>query len=418
MKLSVLLPVYNAGDLLARAIESILKQEFADFEFIIIDDASKDDSAKVIREFANRDPRIKPIFHEKNAGLSATLNEGLALASTPYVARMDQDDESLPARLGTQYDFVKDKPRLAVVGSFVYHMGITPSHDTLVRLPVSPTEIARQLESTNCLYHPSVIMNRAMVLKAGGYREQFKNAEDYDLWLRLRKVHELENIPTPLLRYNFTIDGMTLGRKWEQSRYAFLAQEANRSFRRSWARIEQIANDRYTRQDKTIFLNHVLLGNVSELLRLGRTDEAQRLTERLCGEVFSDFSDPVVSWVESLEKDQREKMMSHYSGLKKGVETISDHLDHALTLNGIEGESTSEQSQAIEALLQEIAAFEPTVWAAQCELDDIRRSEWNRSLRDLSNSLWTLRRKVRGRVGAFYWSVRAKVLGLYYRHFK
>ena len=280
MKLSVLLPVYNAGTLLERAIVSILAQHFSDFEFIIIDDASKDDSAGVIREFASRDPRIKPVFHKNNTGLSATLNEGLALAATPFVARMDQDDESLPSRLGVQYVFARNRPGVAVAGSFVYHMGGTPKHDRLVRLPVSGAEIAKRLESENCIYHPSVIMNRALVLRAGGYRSQFKNAEDYDLWLRLSRVHEMANIPLPLLRYNFTIDGMTLGRKWEQLQYVFLAQAANRNPGKSWTEIEQIANDRYARQDKNTFLNGVLLGTVNVLLNLGRADEARHLTER------------------------------------------------------------------------------------------------------------------------------------------
>jgi hypothetical protein len=280
MKLSVLLPVYNAGDLLERAILSILTQDFADFEFIIIEDASKDDSAKVIREFASRDPRIKPIFHKRNAGLSATLNEGLALASTPFVARMDQDDESLPWRLRTQHDFIRSRPAIAAAGSFVYHMGITPEHDRLVRLPVSGPEIAERLKRENCIYHPSVIMNRALVLGAGGYRQQFKNAEDYDLWLRLSRVHELANIPIPLLRYNFTIDGMTLGRKWEQFYYVFLAQAANGASEKPWAEIERMASDQYSKQDKDAFLNCVLSGTVSELLNLGRADEARRLAER------------------------------------------------------------------------------------------------------------------------------------------
>lgn len=405
MKLSVLLPVYNAGNLLARAIVSILSQDFTDFEFIIIDDASKDESAKVIREFAGRDARIKPVFHEQNAGLSATLNEGLDLAATPFVVRMDQDDESLPRRLGMQYVFAKGRPNVAAAGSFVYHIGMTPRHDTLVRLPVSSAEIFRQLESTNCLYHPSVIMNRAMVLEAGGYRKQFKNSEDYDLWLRLRKVHELANIPVPLLRYNFTIDGMTLGRKWEQSRYAFLAQEANRRSNRSWAEIERVANDRHAQQDKTIFLNHVLLGNVNELLRLGRADEAQQLMERLCGDLFDTRSnESPMAWVESLEKSDREKMTYRYEVLRKGIRALQERLSYALTLKDEEGRANAQQENEIAALRQDIAALDPAVWAAQCELDGIRRSRWDRFLKKTSNRAWSVRTKILHRLGYAKWS--------------
>ena len=294
MKLSVLLPVYNAGNFLERAIVSILKQEFTDFEFIIIDDASKDDSAKVIKDFARRDRRIKEVLHSKNTGLSATLNEGLALASAPMVARMDQDDESMPSRLGMQYLFMRNRPKVAVAGSFVYHMGASPGDDRLIRLPVDPAEIKQRLERENCLYHPSVVMNRHMVLEAGGYRQQFKNAEDYDLWLRLSRIHELANIPVPLLRYNFTVDGMTLGRKWEQLYYVFLAQAAFQHSDSPWREIEQMANATHSHQDKDAFLNAVLMGTVTELLKLRRVEEAKQLTKRFGGELGPEKAEEIL----------------------------------------------------------------------------------------------------------------------------
>ena len=412
MKLSVLLPVYNAGNFLERAIVSILSQDFADFEFIIIDDASKDDSAKVIREFASRDSRIKPVYHEKNAGLSATLNEGLELAAAPYVVRMDQDDESLPRRLGMQYVFARSRPNLAAAGSFVYHIGITPKHDTLVRLPVSSADIVRQLESTNCLYHPSVIMNRAMVLKAGGYRQQFKNSEDYDLWLRLRKSHEFANIPVPLLRYNFTIDGMTLGRKWEQSRYAFLAQEANRDSKRSWDEIERIATHRYLDQDKTIFLNHVLLGNLSELLRLGRIDEANQLTERFCGDISSAaLNDPPVAWFEALAQSGREKLIAQRDAMGRGIETLRERVAFALTLKDGDGKASARQEEVVAALQQEIETLQTAVWAAQCQLDDIRRTQWGRFVKNTSDKLWAIRTKYRDEIKKRLWILKMKARG-------
>jgi glycosyltransferase involved in cell wall biosynthesis len=280
MKISVVMPVYNAGKTLERAMVSILAQDFGDFEFNVIDDASTDDSVEIIRRLAREDSRIKPVFHRKNAGVSAALNEGLAVAAAPYVARMDADDESLPGRLGMQYVFIRNRPNVAVAGSFVYYMGTSPKLDRLFRVPVSSAEIAARIEHENCLYHPSVIMNRELVSRAGGYRQKFKNSEDYDLWLRLSRVHELANIPIPLLRYNFTVDGQTLGRKWEQLYYVYLAQVAYRNPDMPWTEIEQIAKEAHGRHDKDVFLHDVLLGTLSELLQLGRVDEARQLTER------------------------------------------------------------------------------------------------------------------------------------------
>src|ERR1700685_386485 len=121
MNCTVLLPVYNAGRPLSVAIESILGQEEKQFEFLIIDDGSTDESARVIQDYAARDRRVRPIYHAENLGLAATLNQGLELASSDLVVRMDQDDEALPHRIGTQVRFMRENPDIAVAGSFVYH---------------------------------------------------------------------------------------------------------------------------------------------------------------------------------------------------------------------------------------------------------------------------------------------------------
>ena len=99
--------------------ESVLAQSFPDFEFLIIDDCSTDGSAGIIREYARRDSRIRVAFHSENIGLPHTLNEGLAMARTNLVARMDHDDESLPDRLRLQVDYMESQPETAVAGTYV-----------------------------------------------------------------------------------------------------------------------------------------------------------------------------------------------------------------------------------------------------------------------------------------------------------
>src|SRR5580704_10986332 len=121
--ITVVLPVYNAGTPLVLAIESILRQSRADFEFLIIDDGSTDRSRDLIRSYAKKDSRIRIVFHAANQGLARTLHEGLRLAAGKYVIRMDGDDESLPERIATQVDFLDARPEVSVAGSFVYHMG-------------------------------------------------------------------------------------------------------------------------------------------------------------------------------------------------------------------------------------------------------------------------------------------------------
>jgi glycosyltransferase involved in cell wall biosynthesis len=268
VSVSVLLPVYNGGKTLGQAIESILCQDLSDFELLIIDDCSTDNSADVIRFYASQDSRIKTIFHFQNQGLTATLNEGLNLAQSDYVARMDQDDESLPHRLRFQLDYLRDRSEIVVAGSFVYHMGAKPEYDRLVELPIENEQIKETLKQYNCLYHPSVMIRRTPILGIGGYRPEFKNAEDYDLWLRVSKIYQLANIPEPLLRYRFSVQGMTLSRKWEQLFYVYLAQAAHQTEPYSLDSANKTAKEMLENTDKRYFLKQVAIGTVKDLTLL------------------------------------------------------------------------------------------------------------------------------------------------------
>lgn len=277
MKISVLLPVYNAGLPLRLAIESILAQELEDFEFLIIEDASTDGSAGIVREYAGRDSRIHAKYHMTNQGLAKTLNEGLDAAEGELVARMDQDDEALPHRLTIQQRFMSTRPEVAVAGSFVFHMGSDRQRDRLVRLPTSHSEIAKTLKRENCLYHPSTIMRRKDILRLGGYRSEFKNAEDYDLWLRVSRIFQMANIPVALIRYRFSVAGMTLSRKWEQLYYFYLAQVAQEDSEKPFSAHEERARERLAEIDRASFMGSVAAATAEELVRLGFYTECLRL---------------------------------------------------------------------------------------------------------------------------------------------
>ena len=277
MRCSVLLPVYNGGEPLREAIESILSQDEPDFELLIVEDCSTDDSAAVIRSYAQADSRIRAIFHERNAGIAVTLNEGLREARSDLVARMDHDDVALPNRLSTQIRFLRTHPQVAVAGSFVYHMGRTPQLDRLIRLPVEHEGIMDRLPKNNCLYHPSVMLRRDPILSLGGYRAGLYNAEDYDLWLRTSRVYRLANIPVPLLRYRFSATGLTLGKKWQQVLYT---QMAIVSYRFPEWSIEQVRKQAVAEMEKigkSEFLFEVVRGTTEELQHLGWEEDARRL---------------------------------------------------------------------------------------------------------------------------------------------
>ena len=289
---SVLIPVYNAASTLGQAIRSILTQNFTDFELLIIDDGSTDGSPAVIKDYAEQDPRIRTVFHAQNQGLAATLNEGLRLAQGAFVARMDNDDEALRERLGVQTEFLHAHPDIAVVGSWVYHMGnsvggensetvgLKQPRDHLVTLPTDHEAIEQALKQYNCLYHPSVMFRREAILAAGGYRAEFKNAEDYDLWLRISQQAQLANIAQPLLRYRFSLSGMTLGRKWQQLYYVYLAQVVNQSPDLPFTEAQVRAQAQLDATDKQHFLTQVAIGTVDELTLLQQWGDALKLIRK------------------------------------------------------------------------------------------------------------------------------------------
>lgn len=285
MSVTVLMPIYNGATTLRQAIESVLAQQHDELELLLLDDASTDGSARIAHYFASVDPRVTLVVHDRNRGLAATLNEGLERARHDLVARLDQDDEALPQRIGAQIEFMDNNPQIAAAGSWILHMGAEPRFDRLVELPASPREIARKLPHENCLYHPAMIVRRPVVLDIGGYRAEFRNAEDYDLWLRLSRDHDLANLPRPLLRYRFSVGGMTLGRKWEQLFYIYLAQTMSRDPGTTLDEATARARAALEQTNRRWFMKQVAEGTVSELSRLRLWSDAGRVASRFRHEI-------------------------------------------------------------------------------------------------------------------------------------
>lgn len=197
-KVTVLMPVYNGEQFLREAIDSILNQTFTDFEFMIINDASTDDSVEIVESYKDR--RINLIHNETNIGLIATLNKGLALACGEYIARMDADDKSLPERLAKQVKFLDAEPDIAVVGTGIQMIdGSGHKIGPHILFPESHNLIRWRLCFSSPIVHPTVMLRKAEVLKVGGYRPEAQQAEDYDLWERLSHICKLLNMREVLL---------------------------------------------------------------------------------------------------------------------------------------------------------------------------------------------------------------------------
>lgn len=214
MKISVILPCYNNAKYLNEALTSVLQQSYADFELIIIEDGSTDNSREIIKGFT--DPRIKLLEHKTNLGIVISLNEGIKIAQGEYIARMDADDVMLPGRLGRQAEFLDQNPKVAVVGS--YAETIDENNNFLGYYdypPLNDKAIRRMLLTHNPFIHPSTMLRRNLLLASGGYKNNFNHIEDYELWTRLLQFGQGANLPERLIKYRLNQGGTTSKKRFK-----------------------------------------------------------------------------------------------------------------------------------------------------------------------------------------------------------
>ncbi len=197
-KVTVLMPVYNASPFLNEAIDSILQQTFADFEFLIIDDGSSDQSVSIVKRY--NDPRIRLHINEKNIGISTTLNKGIELASCELIARMDADDISYPDRLQKQFDYMMAHPDCALLSTWARVI----THDKkFVRLEKYRSNFYHYNLTFECwMYHPTVMFRRKPVVDVGMYSMPY--SEDYDLFWKLSVNYPIYNLAEPLVDYRLS----------------------------------------------------------------------------------------------------------------------------------------------------------------------------------------------------------------------
>ena len=197
----MIMPVYNGGKYLSEAIDSVLQQSFADFEFLICDDCSTDGSAEILARAAGADKRIRLFCNEKNSGVALTLNRLLKEVRSPLVARMDCDDICSPDRLEKQFAFLTEHPEIAVAGCQLEIIGEAGERLGHRSYPVDMKSIRHLLMCRNPLAHPAVMMRLSAVEAVQGYQD-ITGCEDYDLWLRLAAQGSVfANLPETLLHY-------------------------------------------------------------------------------------------------------------------------------------------------------------------------------------------------------------------------
>jgi len=163
-ELSVVMSVYNGQTYLPESIESVLKQSYTNFEFIIINDGSTDNTGQIIEKYLAKDKRIIAIHHQ-NKGLARSLNKGIKLARGKLIARQDDDDVSLPERFESQIELFKNNPDLVLCGT--WFLEINEGHGSMVRkYPVNDWKLRENLKYVNYFCHPSVIFKKKSILQS------------------------------------------------------------------------------------------------------------------------------------------------------------------------------------------------------------------------------------------------------------
>lgn len=194
---TVLMSVYNGASYLRDAIESILIQTYRDFEFVVIDDASTDDTCRIVESFS--DPRLILMRNVAQLGLARSLNRGIDVARGRYIVRMDADDISVPNRIAKQIRFMEEHSDVGVCGSWMSLIGECGGYR--VAMPTDDASIRSYLLFNTYLAHPSVVIRKHIFDGGLRYDETFDRAQDYELWTRAAEVTRFANYPEHLLLY-------------------------------------------------------------------------------------------------------------------------------------------------------------------------------------------------------------------------
>lgn len=197
-KITVLMPVYNAERFLRKAVESILQQTFRNFEFIIIDDGSTDNSVEIISSY--EDARIRFYRNERNVGITETLNNGIGLAQCDLIARMDADDVSYPDRLQKQFNYMQLHPDCALLSTWAR---VISEDGKFARLERYRSEFYYYNLTFECwMYHPTIMFRKSCVEAVGMYSKTY--SEDYDLFWKLSTRFKIGNLTEPLVDYRLS----------------------------------------------------------------------------------------------------------------------------------------------------------------------------------------------------------------------
>ena len=224
--ISVVMSVYNGEKYLRQSIDSIINQSFSDYEFIIINDGSIDNTQRILEEYAKKDSRIRIINHN-NIGLTKSLNIGINNATSDLIARQDADDISLINRLALQYDLMQSSNDTVLCGSNGINRYEPSGREISIPSKISNDNIHEKLFFKNPFAHTSVIFRKNVFNEAGGYNEKFTRSQDFELWMRMSMCGRLYYFDEPLVIRRVHDDMVTRNFNMEQFKCTMKARIMN-----------------------------------------------------------------------------------------------------------------------------------------------------------------------------------------------
>jgi len=209
-KISIITSTFNDSPYIRATIKSVLDQSFKNWEYIIINDASTDNTEKIIKEFSKKDNRIRYYRNKNNQGQTINSNKGLLLVKGEYIARIDGDDIWVDKnKLKKQFLFLEKNSDYGLVGTFAKTINEKGEIIGALKYPSRDSEIRKYILIENCFIHSSVLIRRSIINGIGGYNSKIISGQDYELWLNLGCKSKFYNISEYLTQYRINPKGMT-----------------------------------------------------------------------------------------------------------------------------------------------------------------------------------------------------------------
>lgn len=221
---SVLIPSYNSSQYISTTLDSIINQTYPNLEILVCDDASKDNTVEVVKEYQKKDNRIKLIANKENLGIALNMNNGIKECKGKYIAILDADDWAYPYRIEEQVKVMETDESIVLCSGYMHICDENLNIQTLRTYPLTDEEIRKTFMRYDPISHPATMWRKDQWLKTTLYNDNFPICRDVDMKIRISEFGKYQNIPKPLIKYRVRKNSETGKRIRQTQWYTFYLQ--------------------------------------------------------------------------------------------------------------------------------------------------------------------------------------------------